>query len=312
MQCNMMSVVFYPSLPVAESQLEFSVVAARYCGQWVLCRHKDRNSWEIPGGHIEQGESALEAAKRELLEETGAEDADIRQVGYYSVQNEQRIQYGALFFADVNKMGILTIDSEITEVLLATALPENLTYPQIQPRLFLAVQEWLNMQSACDELWDVYDKDRKLTGRTHKRGEYLNPGDFHLVVYIWMQNSSGQFLLTKRSPNKGFPNMWETTGGSAVAGDDSLTAALREVREETGLVLDPDKGTNIINYAGEDYFADVWLFSQDFDLRNVVLLEGETCDAGYFSLNDIIDMQKVGEMVPYRHLSKLIEYLSEK
>ena len=307
----MMDVTFYPSLPDSDSGLEFVVVAARMDGKWILCRHQDRETWEIPGGHIEAGESPADAAKRELLEETGANAADIRQVGYYSVQDENAKRFGALFFAEVNTTLDRPITSEIAETMLITALPAQLTYPQIQPKLFLVVQEWLNMQSSCNELWDIYDQDRNPTGRTHKRGEYLKPGDFHQVVYIWMRNSDGQFLLTKRSPNKGFPNMWETTGGSAVAGDDSLTAALREVREETGLILDPENGHVVMTYRGKDYFADVWLFQQDFDLKNVVLLERETCDVGYFGINDILDMQKSGKMVPYKNFGKLIELLSK-
>ena len=133
--------------------------------------------------------------------------------------------------------------------------------------------------------------------------------DFHLVVYVWMRNAKGQFLMTKRSPNKGFPNMWETTGGSAITGDDSLTAALREVREETGLELNREKGSLVMTYGGKDYFADVWLFQQDFDLQDVVLLEGETCDVGYFTKNQILDMHKDGIMVPYRHIPKLFDVI---
>ena len=128
------------------------------------------------------------------------------------------------------------------------------------------------LQSSPEELWDVYDENRKLTGRLHQRGKQLASGDYHLVVHVWMQNDQGQFLLTKRSPNKGFPNMWESTGGSAIAGDNSLTAALREVKEETGLLLDAEKGRCVLSTKHSDYFRDVWLFHQDFSLENVVTL----------------------------------------
>ena len=92
------------------------------------------------------------------------------------------------------------------------------------------------------EYWDVYDGDRNPTGRTHRRGDPMADGDFHIVVHVWMKNNCGEYLLTRRDFSKGFPGMWESTGGSALAGDDSLSAAIREVKEETGLDLDPSCG----------------------------------------------------------------------
>lgn len=297
-----MKVTFYPQSPVAESELKFAVVAARQDGKWIFCRHRDRDTWEIPGGHIEPGESHKDAARRELWEETGATEAEIKQIGYYGVET-----YGALYFAEVSRFGMLPMESEMAQVKHLAYLPEKLTYPDIQPQLFHWVQGWLNMQSSAGEMWDVYDKDRNLTGRKHRRGDFLAKGDYHLTVHVWMQNSRGEFLITKRSPNKGFPNMWESTGGSALAGDDSLAAALREVREETGLKLQPENGRCVITYWGDDYITDVWLFRQDFDLNDVVLLEGETCDKMYASKEEILRMLEHGSFIPFRYLDELME-----
>lgn len=92
------------------------------------------------------------------------------------------------------------------------------------------------------EFWDIYDKDRKLTGRTVERGKPMGRDEYHIVVNVWIRNSKGQWLISKRTANKHFPLLWEPTGGSAVAGESSFDAALRETREELGVELDPEKG----------------------------------------------------------------------
>lgn len=303
----MIKVIFQNPTAAAGLTLKYAVIAARFEDKWVFCRHKARSTWEIPGGHIESGETPDDAARRELYEETGATDADIRPVSIYGVVRDGVTTYGVLYFAEIKALGALPGDSEIGAVQFFDTIPEELTYPAIQPYLYDRVQGWRNLQTGADELWDVYDENRNPTGRLHRRGDYLEAGDYHLVVHIWLQNSNGDFLLTKRTPNKGFPNMWESTGGSALAGDDSLTAALREVREETGLAADPRKGTCVIRYRREDAFVDVWLFRQDFDLEDVVLLEGETCDKMYASISQIRRIYQAHQMVPYPYFEHLMD-----
>lgn len=187
-------------------------------------------------------------------------------------------------------------------------MPRELGCSDAVNQMFTHVQGWLNLQSSADELWDVYDEHRNSAGRLHRRGDPLPKGEYHLVVYVWMLNSRGEFLLTKRSPNKGFPNLWESTGGSALAGDDSLTAAMREVREETGLTLDPGKGRILFTLQGDNYFGDVWLFRQDFDLADVVLQKGETVDKMYADKEAILAMARSGEFVPCSYLERLFEF----
>ena len=313
----MTEVTFYQISEIEDSLLTFAVIAARYEDKWVYCRHKKRSTWEIPGGHREMGETIELTARRELQEETGAVEAELVPICVYEVKQkktpgqvkkeQENKRYGMLYFANITKLEALNPDFEISELMFTDILPQELTYSEIQPELYYKVQGWLNLKSGAGELWDVYDVNRNLTGRFHHRGDPLQPGDYHMVVHVWLRNSKGQFLITKRSPNKGFPNMWECTGGSALAGDDSLSAAMREVKEETGLTLLAENGSVILSGIGSDYFYDIWLFEQDFDLADVVLLEGETCDAKYATGEEILQMQKEGLFVPYEYLQEFFQ-----
>ena len=157
------------------------------------------------------------------------------------------------------------------------------------------------------EIWDIYDESRRKTGRTAVRGERLGEGEFHLVVHVWIVNGKGEYLITKRSPNKPFPGMWECTGGSALAGEDSLGAALRETKEETGITLEPRYGRIVMSLKRKDNFADVWLFRTEFDLRDVVLQEGETCDVMKADENTVREMLGSGEFFPFAYLDEFFD-----
>lgn len=300
----MTKVTFCKQTDVDDQLLKFTVIAARFDGHWIFARHKQRTTWEIPGGRREPGETIDESARRELWEETGAEQAFLQPISAYAVTKDGETKYGMLYIAEVAKMGPLPAEFEMAETILLDKLPDDLTYPDIVPHLFTEIQSWMNLQNSSDELWDVYDENRNITGRLHRRGDPMKPGDYHLVVEAWMRNSRGEYLLTKRSPNKGYPNLWESTGGSALAGDDSLTAVLREVKEETGLTLDPDRGQRVLSLRRGDNFKDIWLFQQDFDLADVVLQPGETTDKMYADPDTFLRMRAEGRFVPLPYLEE--------
>jgi len=152
-----------------------------------------------------------------------------------------------------------------------------------------------------DELWDVYDENRILTGDTVKRSSHpRNKDEYHLVVHIWIKNKSGEWLISKRTPNKFYPLLWECTGGSALAGESSLDAALREVKEELGIDLPRDSGClfkSIKRTAYQD-FCDVYVFDYDCSIDDLTFQENETCDAMWASSEEIHRMIKTKEFIP--------------
>ena len=135
---KMLEVKFYNS--VEDSLLKFAVIISQSKGKWVFCKHKERDTYEVPGGHREDGESILETAKRELQEETGAVRFDIKLVCVYSVTGKTRVNetgeetFGLLCYAEISEFSG-KLDSEMEKVVLMEELPESWTYPLIQPRL---------------------------------------------------------------------------------------------------------------------------------------------------------------------------------
>lgn len=148
------------------------------------------------------------------------------------------------------------------------------------------------------EIWDLYTRDRQPTGETHIRGEKLPPERYHLVVHVWIQNSRGEWLISQRAANRpSFPLKWECVGGSVIQGEDSLAGALREVKEEVGIDLDPAQGRMISSTLRDDNFRDVWLFRYDgeIDLKNATT--DEVADMRWTTTEDIRHLFDTGEFV---------------
>jgi len=121
----------------------YTVVFSRYGANWIYPRHKDRSTYETAGGRIEAGETPLECAKRELQEETGAIKFSITPVFDYAVHTDKSYANGQVFFANVEILGDLPIDSEMEEVQKFSGIPNEMTYPHILPVLYDKLNMWL-------------------------------------------------------------------------------------------------------------------------------------------------------------------------
>ncbi len=291
-----------------ENQAKYVVIAVRYQGQWIWVRHKKRSTWEIPGGHREPGETASDAAKRELWEETGLSPTLLLPVTGYCVQTDDAATWGLLFYAEADTLPTPPARFEIAETMLEPRLPQNLTYPDIQPALYRQVQGWLNIRTNPDELWDLFDENRRATGRTCRRGDVLPPDARRLTVQVWVRTPDGRFLLTRRSPNKGYSLLWECTGGSATAGDTSLDAACRELAEETGLAPDRKTALPVLTRQGPWGWCDVWLFCMDIRAEDVVLQPGETCEARLATAAQLRQLSAEGWLCTDSYLEELLAF----
>ncbi len=149
------------------------------------------------------------------------------------------------------------------------------------------------------ELWDLYTKDRVLTGKTHERGLPIPKGYFHLVVHVWIVNSQGLILLSQRAESRPtFPLLWECVGGSVVKGEDSLTGALRETKEEVGIDLVKEKGKVIFTKTRQKDIMDVWFFKYDgkVDLKDATT--DEVAQTKWVTKEELEKLNNDGKLVP--------------
>ena len=152
--------------------------------------------------------------------------------------------------------------------------------------------------STVDEYRDIFDANRNPTGRVHKRGVPLPKGDYILATSCWVINSAGKFLITRRALGVSWrPGMWGTPGGGALPGEDSLTAAIREAKEETGIILNPHGAEMLVTSTIDHAHIDHWLFRQEFDLSALVLQAEETMGARAAAWAEIALMIEQGEFI---------------
>ena len=146
------------------------------------------------------------------------------------------------------------------------------------------------------ELNDIYDENRQLTGRVHKRGTPWQPGEYGLVVCVWVYDGRGRILLTRRAKGKSFAGTWENSGGAAKAGETSRQAIARELFEETGIHADPEEFELLDSDRDKNTFFDFYCLKRETPIRDIVLLPGETDAVQWASYGKIHWMIRSGKI----------------
>ena len=146
------------------------------------------------------------------------------------------------------------------------------------------------------EFNDIYNKDRSLTGRVHRRGTRWKPGEYGLVVCVWVYDGEGNLLLTRRAPEKSYPGTWENSGGAAKAGETSRQAIARELFEETGIRAEEEEFELLDTDVERNMFYDHYCLKRPVKLKDIRLLPGETDDAMWASYGKIHWMIRTGKI----------------
>ncbi len=162
------------------------------------------------------------------------------------------------------------------------------------------------------EKWDLLDDRGHPTGRTMIRGERLLPGQYHLVVHIWVVNSVGNLLIQRRAEHLTLmPNIWAATGGSAMSGETSEIAARRELQEELGIMAAPGEMQFIRRLKRRNSFCDMWLLRRDERVNGLELQKEEVAEARWVSPAQFRNMitQKQFHNYGKEYFDTLLHYL---
>lgn len=155
---------------------------------------------------------------------------------------------------------------------------------------------------------DIYDQDRNLTGRVHVRGTKWAPGEYGLVVCVWVYDGKGNLLMTRRAPEKSYAGTWENPGGAAKAGETSLQAIRRELLEETGIRAEEADFEYLSTTRDNHFFYDHYCLKSEVPVDRIVLQLGET-DAVKW-----VDFDGVHDMITHREICNIIadQFLAEE
>ena len=165
------------------------------------------------------------------------------------------------------------------------------------------------------ELWDVLDSRGNRTGKTVARGMgVLKPGEYHLVVHIWIISSDGRILIQRRSTErKLMPGEWAATSGSVISGESSFKAAQRELAEELGIKADKDNLFKLLRLKRQNSFLDVWFTFSDASENDLKLQKSEVDAVKWVKMAELVSMIENGEFHNYgeRYFDSVFEKIDD-
>ncbi len=152
------------------------------------------------------------------------------------------------------------------------------------------------------ELWDIYDINKKKTGRTAERGIYqFQEGEYHIVVTGIIINSQNKILISQRAKHKKFGLLWECNGGSILAGETSLEGIIRELKEELGVQFTKKEAIFLKEIRRDNIppdFKDLWLFKKDVKDEEITFPDGEAIAYKWVTIEEFMNMCNKKEIVP--------------
>ena len=146
------------------------------------------------------------------------------------------------------------------------------------------------------EFNDIYDENRNLTGRVHQRGTPWGPGEYGVVVCVWVYDGRGHLLLTRRAKGKSFAGTWENSGGAVQAGETSRQAIARELLEETGIQASPEEFEFLDTDRNRNIFFDHYCLQRQVRPKDIVLQPGETDNVMWASFGKVHWMIRSGKI----------------
>ncbi len=165
------------------------------------------------------------------------------------------------------------------------------------------------------EKWDILDENGSPTGKTTLRGRnFLKSGEYHLVVHIWIFSPDGKILIQRRSDTKPLmPGEWAATGGAAISGENSYSAANRELFEELGIRSDKKSLKKAFRIKRRNSLLDVWMIESDIRQENLRLQKSEVSEAKWITLAELKQMIQDGKFHNYgsEYFKKVFEKIEE-
>lgn len=312
--------------PLPEGTYHLAVAVAVFSpqGKILLTRRsleKDKHPgcWEITGGCAQTGENSRTAACRELREETGiqAQPQELTLLGTVSLSAafldiyaiKREIPLSQMVFQPGETDAAQWMDfSQWRDI---AGQGEYLTpswHQREDDSLFSRMENFCRdklepiPQNATPELWDLYDKDRQPLGRTIQRGQPMQEGEYHLGMTVAVFNTKGEILSTRRAPGKSFAGQWELPAGGVQAGESPVSAACRELWEETGISAAADELTLLLWQVRPHLHAAFYGLTKEVPLEQIVLQPRETDGARWVPFDVWIqEQEQTGKDSPEWH-----------